>query len=388
MPYTAFAGSRFRFKGNNRLLGERISGTRRKKQETKVLCPGCGTEFAIADKEFAATGTVIGKNSDLGTVYPVVAGHNSPAGLPKGARERIEALRGAGVDVSCLFAMQGAEGGEYIASNKDGKLTILDDNDPIFGSIMAQGTVPNNRLFRRWVMAQMFHMMSYTHYCEKEPAGVTEMIHRKGYDYQWKMLLNELHAQMKMEHKDITGFAERNRWFNLDVVLAIASDYVNALKKHVGNLETRKCKGVPYKRIHGRNIFVEDLQSKLYYPLSIAITHIRHALDATQLYNAVRQFNDRRIRLPWGTPQSKAWMDAYKGAGAFFTMQNLIRFHGCTAVNDRGRRLDKYQSLAFLSAKAEEYKNGEGWRLLAVLKKMLADNNINIKKKMAAWRKK
>ena len=46
----------------------------RKKQETKVLCPGCGTEFAIADKEFAATGTVIGKNSDLGTVYPVVAG--------------------------------------------------------------------------------------------------------------------------------------------------------------------------------------------------------------------------------------------------------------------------------------------------------------------------
>lgn len=234
--------------------------------------------------------------------------------------------------------MQGAEGGEYIASNKDGKLTILDDNDPIFGSIMAQGTVPNNRLFRRWVMAQMFHMMSYTHYREKEPAGVTEMIHRKGYDYQWKMLLNELHAQMKMEHKDITGFAERNRWFNRDVVLAIASDYVNALKKHVGNLETRKCKGVPYKRIHGRNIFVEDLQSKLYYPLSIAITHIRHALDATQLYNAVRQFNDRRIRLPWGTPQSKAWMDAYKGAGAFFTMQNLIRFHGCTAVNDRGRR--------------------------------------------------
>ena len=37
-----------------------------------------------------------------------MAGHNSPAGLPKGARERIEALRGAGVDVSCLFAMQGA----------------------------------------------------------------------------------------------------------------------------------------------------------------------------------------------------------------------------------------------------------------------------------------
>ncbi|MFK1903884.1 hypothetical protein ACIXC0_05710 [Bacteroides fragilis] len=81
-------------------------------------------------------------------------------------------------------------------------------------------------------------------------------------------------------------------------------------------------------------------------------------------------------------------MDAYKGAGAFFTMQNLIRFHDCTAIDDSGRRLDKHQSLAFLSAKAEAYRDGEGWRLLAVLKKMLADNNINIKKKMAAWRKK
>lgn len=52
------------------------------------------------------------------------------------------------------------------------------------------------------------------------------------------------------------------------------------------------------------------------------------------------------------------------------------------------QRLDKHQSLAFLSAKAEAYRDGEGWRLLAVLKKMLSDNNINIKKKMAAWRKK
>lgn len=69
------------------------------------------------------------------------------------------------------------------------------------------------------------------------------------------------------------------------------------------------------------------------------------------------------------TPQSKAWVDAYKGAGAFYTMQNLIRFHNCTAIDDSGRRLDKYQSLAFLSAKAEEYKNGNGWRLLAVLKR-------------------
>lgn len=45
-------------------------------------------------------------------------------------------------------------------------------------------------------------------------------------------------------------------------------------------------------------------------------------------------------------------------------------------------------SRSLLSAKAEEYKNGNGWRLLAALKKMLDDNGIDIKKKMAQWRRK
>ena len=73
---------------------------------------------------------------------------------------------------------------------------------------------------------------------------------------------------------------------------------------------------------------------------------------------------------------------------SFFTMQNLIRFHGCVAYDDAGKRLDKYQSLAFITTKAKMYRNGDGWRLLAVLKKMLEDNGIDLKRKMAEWRKK
>ena len=86
--------------------------------------------------------------------------------------------------------------------------------------------VPNRRLFRRWVMAQMFHMMSYTPHRSKEPVGVTNMIHRLGYDYQWKMLMDELYAQMKMSERDAVNFTDRNRWFNTDVVMAMANDYI------------------------------------------------------------------------------------------------------------------------------------------------------------------
>lgn len=358
-----------------------------KKKETKLLCPQCGTEFAIAEKEYTTVATVVGKNSGLGVVYPATVKRDTPAKLPKTAQDRIEALRNAGVDVSCLFAMRGANGGECVASNKDGKLVILNDNDPLFSYIITQGTVPNRRLFRRWVMAQMFHMMSYTSYRSKEPLGVTEMIHRLGYEYQWKMLMNELYAQMLMEYKDPDCFTERNRWFNINVVAAMAHDYIVQLKKHVDTLKVRKCKGVAYKRVGGRDIFVSDLEYKLYNPLKMAMARIGKAKNADQLYNAAKNFNDTCIKMPSGTIQCGLWVDAYKGAGAYFTMQNLIRFHGCVAYDDAENCLDKVQSLDFVLIKAEMYKNGEGWRLLAVLKKMLIDNNIDIKKKMASWRK-
>ena len=344
-----------------------------KKKETKVLCPQCGTKLMIEG------GKVTVEPDDT---------PGKPMKLPETARERIEALRAVGVDVSNLFAMQGANGGECIASNKDGLLTMLDDDDPLFRLIAAQGDVPNRRLFRRWVMAQMFRMMAGTDCRSGEPVGVTEMIHRLGYEYQWKMLLDELHAQMKMEERDPENFTDRNRWFNVKVVTQMAEDYVKQLKKHVDAQKTRKCKGVPYKRVGSRNIFVEDLEAKVYRPLQALVCGIREAKDAARLYAAAKSFDRHRVKMPYDTPQCKEWVNAYKGAGAFFTMQNLIRFHGCTAVNDRGRRLDKYQSLAFLTAKAEAYKEGEGWRLLAVLKKMLDDNNIDIREKMAQWRKK
>lgn len=360
-----------------------------KKKETKVLCPKCGTEFAIANKEFTTVATVVGKDSGLGIVCPAVVGQETPAPTSKTAQERIEALRNAGVDVSHLFAMKGANGGEYIASNKNGILAFLDDDDPIFNQIIAQGTVPNRRLFRRWVMGQMFHMLSSTpSYRSKEPFGVTYMIHRLGYEYQWKMLMDELNAQMKMESRDLENFTDRNRWFNSKMIANMAEDYLEKLEKYVDALRERKCKGIPYKRISTRNIFVSDLQSKLYNPLYLEIARIQQAKNATELYNATKKFNNMRIRMKSDTPQSRAWVDAFKGSGAYFTMQNLIRFHDCVAVDDTGKCLDKYQSLAFLSAKAEAYKNGGGWRLLGALKKMLSDNNINIRTKMAEWRNK
>ena len=350
--------------------------------ETKVVCPNCGTELAIPEQQTIAVGVIIGKDSGLGTIV-------APANKPKrSAQERIEALRAAGVDVSNLFAMQGANGGECIACNKDGNLSILDDNDPIFQYIVDHGTVPNRKLFRRWVMAQMFSMMAAeegkTHY----PVGVTGMIHRLGYEYQWKMLLNELNAQVKMvQHNDKENFEDRHRWFNQAIAMQLASHYIKALKEFINAKPEKRCKGVPYKTIAGKHIFVSDLQSKIYNKFHMALYPIKNAKTLDQLYNAVKKFNDMRIKLPWETEQCAAWVDAYKGSGAYFTLQNMIRFHNCVIVDDAGKSLDKVLSLQFIKAKSVMYCNGDGWRMLAVLKKCMEDNNIDVKKKIKSWRK-
>lgn len=350
--------------------------------ETKVVCPNCGTELAIPEQQTIAVGVIIGKDSGLGTIV-------APANKPKrSAQERIEALRAAGVDVSNLFAMQGANGGECIACNKDGNLSILDDNDPIFQYIVEHGTVPNRKLFRRWVMAQMFYMMAAEENKKHCPVGVTGMIHRLGYEYQWKMLLNELNAQVKMvQHNDKENFEDRHRWFNQTIAMQLASHYIKVLKEFINAKPEKRCKGVPYKTIAGKHIFVSDLQSKIYNKFHMALYPIKNAKTLDQLCNAVKKFNDMRIKLPWETEQCAAWVDAYKGSGAYFTLQNMIRFHNCVIVDDTGKSLDKVLSLQFIKAKSVMYCNGNGWRMLAVLKKCLEDNNIDVKKKIKSWRK-
>lgn len=328
-------------------------------KQLKFECPECGTEFTLTANQTKA-------------------------------KERIEALKKAGVDVSELFAMQSADGLEFIASKRDGVISILEEDDPIFQAIIIQGTIPNRQLFRRWVMAQMFRIIyitTNTHGAYK-PIGVSEVIHSMGYEYQWKMLNNELYAQHKMmQNGDVDNFRDRNRWFNKRVVLDMAKDYIEKLKKRFDELKLRKCKGIPYKRINGQNIFVDDFDKKVIKPLLFAVHKIQHSENTYELWHSVQEFNKRRIKMHWDIPQNAAWLDAYKGSGAFFTMQNMIRFHNCVIIDDNGKTLGKNASLAFLNKKAKLYENREGWRLIGMLKKMLDDNNIDVVAKMKEWRK-
>lgn len=331
---------------------------------TQVSCPNCGTKLNIS----------------LSMSQPV----NEPKTLPSRAADRIEALRSAGIDVSSFFAMTGSNGSEYVATQREGKLTILSDDDPIYQAILQQGTVPNGKLFRRWVMAQMFHMLA-GELRGKFSCSITQQIHQRGYNYQWQQIENEINAQMHMmKNGDAENYTDRNRWFNQETVVAMLEDYKCQLQRYIKNAPVRHCKGTPYKKICGMNVFVTDINKKIVQPINELIKLAKKG----HYMQAICQFRRANLKNNYWTPsQSQAWIDAYKGSGAFFTMQNLIRFHGCTFIAEDGTRMDKQASYAHLQAKAIEY-TGEGWRLLGLLRQFIKDNHIDIAKKIKSWRKK
>lgn len=78
-------------------------------------------------------------------------------------------------------------------------------------------------------------------------------------------------------------------------------------------------------------------------------------------------------------------MDAFKGEGAYYTLKNLVMFHDCAIwdptfdySNAYSRKHKGVDAVKFISRKLDEYQ-GEGWRMFALMKKVIEDNGINTK---------
>ena len=230
-------------------------------------------------------------------------------------------------------------------------------------------------------MAQMFHMLNYVSY-DKRETGFTACLHNMyGYDYTFKMMLEEVRVLSKLENRDQESFIERSHFFTKDVVVDVVCDYVEKLMVYVETLPVKMCKGVPYKRIKGDNIFVDDLGKKLYRPLKNKIKHMMCAPNYAVLYKYLKEFMYDMVKLPYNTTKSKAWIDAYKGEGAYYTLKNLIMFHDCSVYAPTGAPYGTATSMDILNRKLTEYQ-GEGWRMFALMKKVIDDNNFDFNKRM------
>ena len=340
--------------------------------------------------------TITGENLNIVTNNVEATAAN---GKKTKAQMRLEALKAAGVDVSKYFPL----GDDQLIKIENGAAVPVDMDDATIDAvgkkIVEGGYVSNWKLFRRWVMSQMFHMLRQMDVCNW---SFNQVLQRKGYEYQWRMLENELYAQMKMfDHKDYENIKARNRWFNGCVAYDMAIEYINKLRSYIDDkcIYTTKtdkygnkkktykhtCKGNPYIRLQNENIFVADLDRKVYNPLRDLANKMATVEDCKDLYNAVHEFNKKRKHLAWNTKQADAFIHAYKGSGSYYTMRNLIMFHGARFMKN-GRKMSETNSLNELESKAKFYDE-DGWKMLGVLKQLIKDNNISVQGKILEWKK-
>ena len=293
--------------------------------------------------------------------------------------ERMEKLNAMGVNTGKFFTIPLENGGSVtVIIDENGNPVKV--NDTIANQIIEDGYVRNTKLHRRFVMAQMFQGLNYKSY-DGRKTGYNEWVKRHGIKYAFDMMLEEIRVLGKLEERDRETFVERAHFFTKDVIVKTMEDYVAELMKHIETLPSKSCKGVPYKRIKGNNIFVVDIDKKVYAPLRSDIHRIKYASNYNELYRIVKNFMSKMISVPYNTPKSKAWIDAYKGEGAFYTLKNLVMFHGC-GIEVNGHMVYGAPAMSVLNKRLNEYK-GEGWRMFALMKKVIADNGINTKTHIA-----
>ncbi len=293
--------------------------------------------------------------------------------------ERMEKLNAVGINTGKYFTVALDNGTQvHLIIDENGNPKKVDD--AIANQIIEDGYVRNTKLHRRFVMAQMFHALNYKSW-DGRKEGYNEYLKMYGIGYEFDMMLEEIRILSKLEARDNDTFVERSHFFTKDVIKATMDDYLVELKKYIDRMPNKNCKGVPYKRIKGRDIFVVDIDKKIFAPLRQRIGRVNYASNYAELYRTVRYFMDEMISIPYGAPKSKAWIDAYKGEGAFYTLKNLVMFHGC------GIKVDNHvvygaAAVSVLNKRLNEYK-GEGWRMFALMKKVIKDNNFDFKARMA-----
>ena len=292
--------------------------------------------------------------------------------------ERFEKMNAMGINTGKYFTVALDDGTQvHLIIDENGNPKKVDD--VIANQIIEDGYVRNAKLHRRFVMAQMFQALNYVSW-DRKRSGYNEWLKNFGIKYQFKMMLEEIRVLGKLEERDWETFKERSNFFTKQVIVKTMADYIEKLEASIEIKKTYRCKGIPYKKVAGKDIFVEDLNKKIYAPMRMDIHKVDIARNYNEIYKAVKNFMNKMITVPYYTTKSKDWIDAYKGEGAFYTLKNLLMFHGC-GIMVGYNMVYGTEAIKVLNERLYEYK-GEGWRMFALMKKVIADNNFDFGKRM------
>lgn len=242
-----------------------------------------------------------------------------------------------------------------------------------------QGTV-SHKTFRRWVLAQTWKMLNEPVYDPKDrtckPGWERYMRLNYDYKYQFTMLLDELKVLEKMKKRNCNSeeYAIRKLFFTKDVVLSTCKHALDAAIKS----------SVRYNAYFRHKIELQIEEAEQLYSL---MTHF-----SCDNYHDIRGLLNKFINsgilnyISCRERKCQQWKDAYKAAGAYYSLQNMILYHDCDLpilyhgyhVLPVNKKCDSYKTLNVITK--DLATTGELWRLHNCLLDTIECNHFDLVK--------
>ncbi len=239
-----------------------------------VRCPVCNSSFVIGNGSVPTTEL---KDGIHYLVPQTIRNENK-------VTSRLNTLREAGVDVEKL---------QNLMQSNDSIKDIFNEDDPILETIGRHGFLRNPELFRRWITAQTFRLL-------KDPLGWTHAA-RKRYDikYAFKQTKKELELLCKLYKKNPND--RRFSFFSLGSLKVIFSELTVS------------------------NRYTEDFETRINFRQTIK--------DAVTYEELLSVINSKKWQFNKYAKVPVEWLNCFKGAGAYYTLQNIIRTHEMVLPN-------------------------------------------------------
>lgn len=231
--------------------------------------------------------------------------------------------------------------------------------DPTLAKINELGYITNQRLHRRFITAQMLSNMGYdakTNKFKSSPyTRVKNRLSRPCIISEMRLIINEYKALAKQYKYDVSAYDVRKDFINDQVIRDVVDSYVYSL----------------------RNKRYEDWRVNARVSEVLKATNPRRKLDA--LKDLYQLMLSPSCRPGYGCLASEKWVDAFNGEGAYYAMDNLIKYSGLKLVEyETDRTLDRDESLAYLEkCKKAACETRQFYKLVARMRTSIEKNGFN-----------
>ena len=364
---------------------------------TTLRCPNCGQAIAIPQHEHHTSGMCLGKDSGLGNVYLTPEEGGTPMGGGtrelgnSGTREltklqkaqmRLKQMRGIGLNTK-NYSIKGSRLVETLPDGTEREVKFEDDCDEALKAvcdlITENGYVKHNKLFRRHILSQVFRAIRMTSHGYGWCKDIPTYVRRMGYSYMLKMLIEEFRVQGELK-SDTACYEPRRRWWNgillSDIIEALYMD----LQAKAVTFKIRKCKGRKYVRLHGLDVFTDEVNEKVLRPLADLSKRAKRTSSPKELCNIAKEFKKFVKQFGSGSVFKipNAYIDAWKGSGAYYTLQNLVLWHGVVIKTEDNCTLKDKEAMDYIDGLAAGYSAaGMGWKLWGFMKEAMEQNGID-----------